>query len=297
VSTRTAICPVDFSDHSRQALRYASALAAYVDGRLVVAHVVDPLLAAAQRTYQWDPLGADTREELEGFVWPETDAEELPRSGVELVLRQGEAAAEIVGLAKARGAELIVMGTHGLSGFRRMFFGSTTARVLRATDIPVLAVPLGDEAAQARGPRRLVGALVAPVDFSDSSLRAADMAVRIAKALGQPLVLLHVVSPLRAAARWQPDASAHDEVRVEKARNELARIVVGLGATDVERLVSTGDPAEEIARVASERRAGVIVMGLQGHGLPLVGRAPGSVATRVLALAPVPVLCVPGTPA
>jgi nucleotide-binding universal stress UspA family protein len=294
MNTRTAICPVDFSDHSRQALRYASALAAYVDGRLIVAHVVDPLLAAAQQTYQWDPVGEEARAELARFALPEVEAEGLSPTAVELVLKQGHVAAEILALAKKHGADLIVLGTHGLSGFRRMFFGSTTGRVLRHAEIPVLAVPLHETSAPS-GPRRLAGPFVVPVDFSDASVRAAGMGAQLARALGQPLVLLHVVPPIRVGPRWQAEAAAYDAGRVEKARTELQHVRAGLEAGDVEIVVAQGDPAEEIARLAAERHAGVIAMGLQGEGLPLVGRAPGSVATRVLALAQVPVLAVPAS--
>jgi nucleotide-binding universal stress UspA family protein len=295
MSARTAICPVDFSDHSRQALQYASALTAYVGGRLVVVHVVDPLLAAAQETYQWDPAGADAREELTRFVTPEIEAQGLSPANVELVLAQGHAASEILALAAKHRAELVVMGTHGLSGFRRMFFGSTTGRVLRQAHLPVLVVPLGQEGVRVEGPRRLTGALIAPVDFSAASLGAAGISARLARTFSLPLVLLHVVSPLRVSPRYQAEAAAHDAGRMEKARESLQQVAADIGATDTETLVTAGDPAEEIARVAGERHAGMIVMGLQGEGLPLVGRAPGSVASRVLSLSPVPVLAVPST--
>jgi nucleotide-binding universal stress UspA family protein len=62
--------------------------------------------------------------------------------------------------------------------------------------------------------------------------------------------------------------------------------------TPVETVMRTGGPADVIADVATERKAGLIVMGLQGAG-GLLGSAPGSVTYRVLLLAPAPVLAVP----
>jgi nucleotide-binding universal stress UspA family protein len=284
---------VDFSDHSRRALEYAAALSAYVGGRLIVAHIVDPLLAAAQRTYQWDPLGADTREELESFTRPAIEAAGLPRSSADLVLEQGHAAPEILRLARTHEADLIVMGTHGLSGFRRALYGSTTARVLRGADRPVLAVPLPDQGQSPPNLHWFAGGVVAALDFSDTSRRAAALGARLARSFSQPLILVHVVAPLLATGRWRAEAAAQDDVRATEARATLAKVAAEVDGSDAEQLVAIGDPAEELARVASERRASLIVMGLQGSGLPLVGRAPGSVAMHTLAHSPVPVLAVP----
>jgi len=60
---------------------------------------------------------------------------------VTTVLREGAAAAHIVEYAKAQAIDLIVMSTHGRSGFTRFFVGSVTDRVIRTGETPVLVLP------------------------------------------------------------------------------------------------------------------------------------------------------------
>ena len=75
----------------------------------------------------------------------------------------------------------------------------------------------------------------------------------------------------------------------------MALASAALGTTAVESLVAFGDPAEEIAKLARERQAGLIVIGL--HGSPMLGPRMGSVTYRVLCLAPALVLALPPMPA
>ena len=87
---------------------------------------------------------------------------------LETAIRTGKAEVEIPeDVTAERGADLIVMGTHGLSGVRKMFFGSVTERVLRQTSIPVLAAPLTDRSIVSlsdRQPVVKIGTMMAPVE-------------------------------------------------------------------------------------------------------------------------------------
>jgi nucleotide-binding universal stress UspA family protein len=284
---------VDFSDHSRRALKYAAALQAHFGGRLVIIHVVDPLLAAAQRTYQTDPLGADVHEELRAFV-ASAGIDAAPGSpSVELVLTMGDAAAEILKLASERRADAIVMGTHGLSGLRRVFFGSTTANVLKHANVPVIAVPLAEDAPSRADLLRQHTVVLSPVDFHESANLAARLGGELAQSLKLRLILLHVVPPLRASGSRQQAADEYNRDRVRQAQEQLQDLAASLGMSNIEVITALGDVAEEIARVAEERDAGFIVMGLHGESMPIVGHAPGSVAYRTLLQTSVPVVAVP----
>ena len=136
------LCPVDFSSQSRAALRYAAAAAAGRGGRLTVLFVDDPLLAAAAAAAHDPRLQARTAiAELGRFVAPTIRAAGLPAARVRLLVAVGDPAGEIVKTARRARADLIVMGTHGLSGFQKLMLGSVTGRVLKTAPLPVLAVP------------------------------------------------------------------------------------------------------------------------------------------------------------
>lgn len=138
------LCPVDFSEHSKRALATAVDLAALTRGHLVVVTVVDGLLdAAAQASGASESLTAQTQQELRDLL--EQIAPER-REPIGIAVEVGDAAEQILKQIDECGADLIVMGTQGLEGARRLVFGSTTERVLRESRIPVLAVPAPPEA-------------------------------------------------------------------------------------------------------------------------------------------------------
>src|SRR4051812_46322454 len=158
---RSILCPVDFSKQSADALRCAVAIRG--GGRVTVLTVIDPLLlAAAGAVYHTrrDFLRR-TRVELEEFVSRSVGAD---GRHVHRVVGQGDAADAILKAAKRLKSDLIVMGTHGMTGVERLFVGSTTEQVLRRVTIPVLAVPRAHPSA---GGRRLadqpVARLIAPM--------------------------------------------------------------------------------------------------------------------------------------
>lgn len=137
---RSILCPVDFSEHSRAALRHAAALAASGRGRVTALFVNDPLLvAAATAACDERLLSASTETELRRFVTTTLPA--AAARSVRHVAAIGKPGREIVRLATQQGADLIVMGTHGLGAAGRLFFGSVTDYVLRHTPVPLLAVP------------------------------------------------------------------------------------------------------------------------------------------------------------
>jgi nucleotide-binding universal stress UspA family protein len=291
----TILCPVDFSEQSQQALRWAGALAWRYNSRLIVLTAVDPLLArAAKVRLGLDLAGSETEPELRQFV-----ASVLPdSSGAPPALIEvgtGNASEVILRAAERAGADLLVLGTHGLGGFRKALLGSTTEQVLRHTKKPVLAVPLtGTQAVtlDAGRPRFALSPILAATDFSEPSAAACRWAGALAEDFGARLLLVHVVAPLSVAPRWRSHAVEIDEERVQLARERLDAVLHDQPASiQGEIAVSIGRPAESISSIAEERGAALIVMGLTGEtGQPI---RPGSIAYRVLTLSHAPVLVVP----
>jgi universal stress protein E len=292
IALRSLLCPVDFSEQSGHALRWAKALARRTGGRLTVLSAVDPLLAeAAKLRFGLDLVHAETELALRQFA-AETWSEETPdATNVNFDVRVGNPADAILAAAAKERADLIVMGTQGLGGLRKWLLGSTTERVLRRTLTPVLAVPptVSDPDA---APRTL-GPVLAATDFSDTSARALRWAADLAHEMSSPLLLVHVVEPIAVAPQWQPYVQDADQARVADARTELDKLAKQFaGSVECESLVESGRPADAIALIADQRRAGVIVMGLASRQGPL-GSRPGSIAYRILCLAKAPVLVVP----
>jgi nucleotide-binding universal stress UspA family protein len=238
-------------------------------------------------------FGKDARRELLGFINEAADEDALRRDRLDLMLTVGETAHEILRVAAEKSADLIVIGTHGLSGYRKMFFGSTTERVLRRSHAPVLAVPLPRDLPMARKPLVLEpGPVLAPIDFSEASREATRVASAVARNLGRGLHLLHVVPPLKVVGRLSAQADEREKTRILEARRQLLTFAQSVDVLAMsETLVLNGQPAQEIGQYAADRHVSVIVMSLTGHGGPL--NRPGSVAYRLLCLSPAPVLALP----
>src|SRR5687768_10180437 len=115
MKSRPAIlCPVDFSEASRGALRYGKAIAEHFGGRLVVLAVEDPLLTEAVDLgtgVVWDP--EDTRRELSRFAARALGGNPLKSAEVVYEVAVGKPAKQILHVAQENGCELIVMSTHG----------------------------------------------------------------------------------------------------------------------------------------------------------------------------------------
>jgi nucleotide-binding universal stress UspA family protein len=130
------LCAVDYSASSRTALRYASVAAQQIGATLTVLNVADPLLVAAMRTYGVTDWPQREREELRAFC-RETRGRD---HGFDVDVRVGRPEDEIHGVSRTLGADLLVIGSHGLTGVRKVF-GSMAERVLRESEIPVLVTP------------------------------------------------------------------------------------------------------------------------------------------------------------
>ncbi len=288
IPPRTVLAAVDFSDGSRAALTFASRLAIQYGCSLHVLHAEDPLLCAAARL-EGRTLSAETLEELRRFsaeTWP------TPACTPQLHLVTGTAVDVILNLAERERADVIVIGSRGMSGAERLMFGSTTECVLRRADVSVLVVPPGWTPPRPDMPDLTgTGPFIAGIDFSESSLLAAAAAEWLAAGLGTGLEVVHVVPPPRVLQRWQAHAAASVRARVDTARRELAPIVRRLARTAaLETRVEVGDVPEQLAAIAS-RHAGerpLIVLGRRAGGSR--GTVPGAIAYRVLMQASVPVL-------
>ena len=138
------LVPTDFSETADAAARYGCELAARVGARVTLVHVFSPGVVALP-----DAVYAPTEEELQ--ILQQAAEAELDAAAARLaplgaaidrVALPGMASDEIVGMARQRHADLIVMGTHGRRGLSHLLLGSVAERVLRAAPCPVLTLRL-----------------------------------------------------------------------------------------------------------------------------------------------------------
>jgi nucleotide-binding universal stress UspA family protein len=284
------LCPVDFSSQSRQALRYAAEIARRSGASLSAVFVNDPVLAeAAAAAYDERELAQRSERELRLFVGRVVGPK--AKKGVSYSVFLGDPPTEIVKLARRGRTDLVVLGTQGLSGASRLFFGSTTQRVLRKASTPVLAIPPnGKGAVGARWPGRR---LVAAVDLGPQATADARRAADVAQWFGVDMVLVHVVSPTRAPHWMNTGLRAHDRSRLAHARTRLGHIRAGIRQTvGVTCHVLVGHPAEQIPAIADDVGAGLVVATLRMRD-GFFGAPRGSITHQVLCSAGVPVLALP----
>lgn len=293
----SVLCPLDFSETSRTALRYAGTIAAHFGSRLTLLAVNDPLLGeAADLAAGPNHLAEDTVREMETFFRTTFERNPDGLTDVRLDVAVGKPAPEILRVARDRQCDLIVMGSHGATGFRKLFFGSTTERVLRETAVPVLVTPAGGIPPKTFDDvRKAVRRILAPVDLTAATSGQLEIVRALAETLDVPAVVLHVIEPVRSMVSTQVRVPKIEAERRYRSERELEQAIETLPKKHAEALVAYGEPAEEIAKVAQDRDTGLIVMGL--HSSPLLGPRMGSVTYRVLCLAHCLVLALPPQPA
>lgn len=285
------LCPVDFSAHAERALRHAVALAAVGGGRLTIVAVNDPLLDAAASAAG---RGGTVRDQVEAALV--TILERMPVSTPRVIpaidVVTGQAAPEILTAAARADAELIVMGTQGLGGARKLVFGSTTEAVIRESTLPVLAIPeySPEHIEFGAGTTGVAfGHVVAAIAIDRYDRAVATMAAAWARATACPLTLAHVCADAPLPVWWPitevPVPPALEE-SADAARRQLEALAATLGldaAVDVRR----GVVAASLAAVVRERAAGLLVVSRGG-----TAHRVGTIAYRVMREADVPTLVV-----
>jgi nucleotide-binding universal stress UspA family protein len=139
---KNILVPVDFSEGSEHALDYAVSLASKLDAKIHLLHVITipalgvPEIGAPMTAAVMDGLISDCQKGLENLAQPRR---KLAPIG-EVQLRTGDARDMILNVADETSADLIVMGTHGRRGVKRVLLGSVAETVVRTARCPVLTI-------------------------------------------------------------------------------------------------------------------------------------------------------------
>jgi nucleotide-binding universal stress UspA family protein len=268
------LCPVDFSEYSERAFEHAVAIARWYKSAITVLHVVDVRLqtpdvpSLAPIALAPPALTLTAHEQITSELHRIVAAAAATDVAIETVVRDGRPDTVILELAAELPADLLVVGTHGRSGFDRLVMGSVTEKVLRKAVCPVLSVPPRSHD-DSRTPVALKS-ILCPVDFSESSMEALQCAVSLAEESDGRLTVLHVADALSPHDLPVYDLQTVAEFQAERdrrLRQRLADFVPGAARAycTIEERVTSGKPWREILRVAEEQQAELIVMGVRGR--------------------------------
>ncbi len=291
------VAPLDLSPASLRALDFALPLARRFGARLHYLHVYEGAHQFA--TIATSPL-----------LWPAKEAGRHLADEVELNygtrpakadchLRIGDPAREIVATAEQLNAGLIVMAAHGKGGLRHFLLGSTTEKIIRSANCPVLIVRDAS-----RGPVKtsregiVLQNILVPIDFSDCALEGARYASVFATAVGADLLLMHVVRPLSHQVTEGKGSPKHwsQELKdaVLDAEDKLDVLInfLPLSGISAETEVGVGVPAEQLTHASTRPEVDLVILSTHGYS-GLRHALLGSVAEELSREAGCPVLILP----
>ncbi len=292
VAMRNILLATDFSHSSDAALAHAASIARRYDAKMFLAHVIRP------DAYQLVPPEATVVALEQTRRYAEQQMASLLISGRlrdiphQVLLGTGELWTVLSDLMSQHEIDLIVVGTHGRTGVRKLLLGSAAEEIFRMASCPVLTVgpkvEVPEGAALVRDPlsrRRFLYA----TDFTAHSERAAAYAVSLAQENQAHLTLLHVV-------KEAGEVSEHNRARLVEFFNKRLRSLLPDEADlwcEPEIIVEFGEPADGILKVAAETKTELIALGVRKAGT-FPGHLPPATAYKVVCQATCPVLTVRG---
>jgi nucleotide-binding universal stress UspA family protein len=278
------LCPIDFSEYSDLALQYASALARDNKAELVVYHSVpdlSPAVSYLEGKYMLtvhDALASNASARLEDYTKHRIPSDVV----INKIVGEGNPAESILEIARTKMLDLIVMGTHGVSGYESYLMGSVTNRVLHKATVPVLVIskttrPFINEA---EGPVVRINRIVCPIDFDTNNSWMVGIVISFAQKYNSAITFLHVMK----AARQDSEEEAN-------SRQKLKEITASYSERydKIELEITKGDPAKEILRISELQNADLVIMGHHTRK-PVEDIFLGSVARRVITNSKCPVL-------
>ena len=299
------VVPIDFSKMSVQAVQIAKLLARRFSASIHLAHV-------RQLNYAADFVAPAPPIVPFSFIPYEQNGErtalkELKKVAGECGVSSGNCDVltgappfdEICGFAQTVPADLIVMSTHGRTGLKHVFLGSTAERIVQHSSCPVL-VTRGSALQANNGSQFRIKTILVPVDFSNCSREGLRYAIAFANEFGAKIILLHatylgyVYSTEGSAIYDIPGLQKHARKTAERKMREFMRSV-NFGAVKFETVFTEGSPVLDICAFAKDRDVDLIITsthGFTGFTHVLIG----SIAEQVVRHAHCSVLVVPSHP-
>jgi nucleotide-binding universal stress UspA family protein len=290
IALKNVLFATDFSPCSNAALPYALSVARRYGATLHAAHVVptdaDLLFMSPEN---WTAVAAEEDERIQGHIEQlEHHLQGLPH---DVLTPRGKVSDALVQIIEEHDIDLLVLGTHGRTGVRKLVMGSVAEEIFRRAACPVLSVG-PNVSCKPNGEIQFQHILFA-TDFSEDSLAALPYAFSLAEEDESQLELLHVVE--------QPAAGIVDLKTVTASLMRRLKQLVPPEAEPwchAECLLEFGRqfarPTERILEIAGDRAADLIVLGVRPvHGNPgVITHFASTTAQQIATYATCPVLTV-----
>jgi nucleotide-binding universal stress UspA family protein len=298
ITFKNILLATDFSEVSRKAVPYAAAIASRFGSKIYLVHVIPPEarmpVPMEHLPAQLDRSRLNAERDMKAFLRGDSLGD-IPH---EVLLEEGPIWDVLSELIQRDEIDLLVLGTHGRGGLKKVILGSVAEELFRLASCPVLtvgpAVP-----AETAGPKEFRRILFA-TDFGPASLNALPYAISLATESKARLKLLHVVMPvpvLDVGPYWYAGTDLVEQQKAAKARylgrlKELIPPEANLPSAP-EFLVDFDFAPDAIVKIAADSQADLIVMGVnQAASARASAHLPWATAHEVVCHAKCPVLTV-----
>lgn len=294
------LLPTDFSNYAHHALKYAVALAKRYHAAVHVANVIDPAIAATGSPHGLWITQTDHENLLAAVQRHATERlghlqHRIENAGVQAQchLLHGRPAHEIIRVAETHQCSLIVIATHGRTGFDHLVFGSVAEQVVRESPMPVFTIKHPEhECVEDTETGIEVKTILFPTDFSEAAENALPYAVSLAREFKARLVLFHATEMPVVVPDFAPETmAATGEGLEQQALEALEAACKRVSGVEVEIRTSMGVAYKETAAAADAVDADIVVLPTHGH-TGIMHTLFGSVAEKIVRTAPCPVLTV-----
>lgn len=303
VAFRNILVATDFSEPSLRALCEALVLAGQHHAQLSVIHVLHPHRRRGdfENPPEVDAERLAAEKQIKGLM------DELrPQEKIGVLIKQGDAALQVLSVIEEQKVDLLVMGTRGRGGLRKLALGSVADELLRVAACPVLTIGPQAEVAAVSGGARFHHILFA-TDFGKGSTKALPLALALARAEQAQLIMLHMIPPIPSSSAslsaYAPATAAADEVtqwegtyhkRALQQLKECLPAETGL-TQEVKYVVGTDFLTEGVLTASAKFKVDLIVMGAShATSAKVAAHLPWAAVHEVLRDAPCPVLTVVG---
>lgn len=286
VRFRNILFATDFSPAAAQAIPYVKKIAKHYDADLLTLHVRPPVVNPMTQPATWQTdleaakaLDDQHREEvLDAFAGIRT----------QVLIEEGDIQSSLNAAIAKNNTDLVVIGTHGRTGFGKLLLGSVAEETFRTVSCPVLTV--GPHSTSSLGPNGEFREILYATDLSPESQGASAYALSLAQEFQSRLILLHVV----------PERKPGELGSVANVTESLEKLLRKLVPPDAEAwckpeyFVERGDPADKILEFAHQRGSNLIVLGVRPEqGVPgAATHLPIATAHKIVSHATCPVLTV-----